>query len=64
MPYRRGIDVVVGRPIPIVQAKVPDPAYVDAVHARYVEELVRIWEEWGDVFAPGARKGGGLEIVE
>ena len=51
MPYRRPINVVVGRPIPIMQNKNPDPAYVDRIHAQYTEELLRIWEEWKDTFA-------------
>lgn len=62
MPYRRPINIVVGRPIPILQAKHPDPAYVDETHERYVAELRRIWDDWKDTFAR-ARKGE-LEIVE
>jgi len=62
MPYRRPINIVVGKPIPIIQNKTPDPAYVDHIHARYVEELVRIWDDWKDTFA--RHRGGELEIVE
>lgn len=62
MPYRRAIDVVVGRPIPILQSKNPDPAYVDSVHEQYTTELLRLWEDWKDVFA--RERKGELEIVE
>ena len=46
MPYRRGLDVVVGRPIEVVQQEKPEQGYVDEVHARYIRELERLW---GDV---------------
>ena len=62
MPYRRPINVVVGRPVPIEQVTSPDPAYVDAIHEKYVAELVRIWDDWKDEFAR-FRKGE-LEVVE
>ena len=65
MPYRRPVNIVVGRPIPVVQARRPDPADVDALHERYVEELLRLWDDWKDTFAPRmVDKGIGLEIVE
>lgn len=62
MPYRRPINLVVGRSIPIVQNKTPDPAYVDEMHQKYVDELLRIWEDWKDTFA--RHRQGELEIVE
>ncbi|KXS93628.1 hypothetical protein AC578_784 [Pseudocercospora eumusae] len=62
MPYRRPINIVVGKPIPIIQAKNPDPSYVDEIHAKYVEELERIWDDWKDTFA--RNRQGELEIVE
>ncbi|KAK4540274.1 hypothetical protein LTR36_009586 [Oleoguttula mirabilis] len=62
MPYRRPINIVVGKPILIQQAKQPDPAEVDRIHALYVAELVRIWDEWKDTFA--RHRVGELEIVE
>ncbi|KAL2831426.1 diacylglycerol acyltransferase [Aspergillus cavernicola] len=52
-PHRRPVNVVVGRPIST--RKMADPlneeGYVEEVHARYIEELQRIWDEWKDVFA-------------
>lgn len=62
MPYRRPVNIVVGRPIRIMQSKAPDPAYVDEIHKKYVDELVRIWEDWKDTFA--RHRQSELEIVE
>ncbi|KAL8784519.1 MAG: hypothetical protein Q9213_003923 [Squamulea squamosa] len=65
MPYRKPLNVVVGHPVKVVQARKGekvDEAYVDEIHAAYVEELERIWEEWKDVF--GVEKGVELRIVE
>ena len=62
MPYRRPINVVVGRPIPIMQTSNPDSALVDEIHAKYVEELLRLWDEWKDVFA--RQRKGELELIE
>ena len=63
MPYRRPLNVVVGRPIRSVQAAHPDEAYVDEIHAKYVLELQRVWNEWKGEFA-GDQMEGDLEIVE
>ncbi|KAF2222037.1 diacylglycerol acyltransferase-domain-containing protein [Elsinoe ampelina] len=62
LPYRRPINIVVGRPIQVQQFARPDPAYVDEIHERYINELIGIWEEWKDVFAQGRK--GELEIIE
>ncbi|TKA71135.1 hypothetical protein B0A55_08217 [Friedmanniomyces simplex] len=62
MPYRRPMNIVVGRPIRIQQARNPDPKYVDEMHEAYVKELERIWDEWKGTFARG--REGELEIVE
>ena len=62
MPYRRPLNVVVGRPIKVGRQEAPDSAYVDELHAQYVRELERIWDEWKDQFARHRR--GELEIVE
>ena len=51
MPYRRPLNVVVGRPIKVVQYAKVEEAYVDELHGLYVEELKRIWREWRGVFA-------------
>ena len=51
MPYRKSLNVVVGRPIKLMQKAHPDKNYVDTMHAEYVKELTRIWDEWKDTFA-------------
>ncbi len=62
MPYRRPLNIVVGRPIKVQQASKPEEAYVDELHDVYVKELERIWEEWKDEFA--VERTGELQIVE
>ncbi|KAK3677519.1 diacylglycerol O-acyltransferase 1 [Recurvomyces mirabilis] len=62
MPYRRPINIVVGKPIRIQQSKTPDPREVDRIHEEYVRELERLWEDWKDTFA--RRRKGELRIVE
>ncbi|KAJ8116988.1 hypothetical protein OPT61_g1705 [Boeremia exigua] len=62
MPYRRPINIVVGKPIRIVQDKHPKPEYMDEVHEKYIEELMRLWNEHKDTFA--RHRTGELEIVE
>ncbi|KAK4945337.1 diacylglycerol O-acyltransferase 1 [Elasticomyces elasticus] len=66
LPYRKAVNVVMGRPIKVVQqggkdGKV-DEAYLDKVHAEYVEELLWLWNEYKDTFAKDRQ--GELEIVE
>ena len=62
MPYRRPLNIVVGRPIKVDQAYVPSESYVDDLHDSYVKELERIWEEWKDEFA--RERTAELQIVE
>ncbi|KAF2156860.1 DAGAT-domain-containing protein [Myriangium duriaei CBS 260.36] len=61
LPYRRPVNIVVGRPINVEQQKSPDPAYVDMIHQRYTDELLGIFDEWKDQFAKGT---AALEIAE
>ena len=65
MPYRRPINLVVGKPVKVVQqggkeGKV-DERYLDEVHEQYVDELKRLWESYKDTFARERR--GELEII-
>ncbi|KAI9693879.1 MAG: diacylglycerol O-acyltransferase 1 [Bathelium mastoideum] len=62
MPYRRPLNVVVGRPLMVQQQEQPDEKYVEELHKEYVKELTRIWDEWKDDFAK--TRTGELEIVE
>ncbi|KAI9370006.1 diacylglycerol acyltransferase-domain-containing protein [Aspergillus egyptiacus] len=54
MPYRRPLNIVVGRPIQVVQQQDRDKiddVYINQLHSEYVQELERLWEEWKDVYA-------------
>ncbi|KAH7132494.1 diacylglycerol acyltransferase-domain-containing protein [Dendryphion nanum] len=51
MPYRKPINIVVGKPIRVKQESHPDKATVDTVHGQYVAELQRLYDEWKDTFA-------------
>lgn len=62
MPYRRPINIVVGKPIMVQIDEKPDAAYVDQIHEQYVNELRRMWDEWKDVFAKD--RDGELEVVD
>ncbi|EER26004.1 diacylglycerol O-acyltransferase 1 [Coccidioides posadasii str. Silveira] len=63
MPYRRPLNIVVGRPIQVMQERNKnniEDAYVDELHARYVAGLQKLWEEWKDTFA--TERASELEI--
>jgi hypothetical protein len=62
MPYRKPLNIVVGRPISVLQEQDPTKDYVDEVHEKYVTELMRLWDDHKDTFAPD--RTGELEIVE
>ncbi|KAF2832310.1 diacylglycerol O-acyltransferase 2A [Ophiobolus disseminans] len=62
MPYRRPINIVVGRPIRVVQDKHPSNETLDDLHQKYINELLRLWDEHKDTFAK--HRQGELEIVE
>ncbi|KAF2876444.1 diacylglycerol O-acyltransferase 2A [Massariosphaeria phaeospora] len=62
MPYRRPINIVVGRPIRVVQNKHPDKEYIEQVHEKYTQELLRLWDEWKHTFAK--ERTAELELVE
>jgi 2-acylglycerol O-acyltransferase 2 len=51
MPYRRPLNIVVGKPIMVEQQTKPDPEYVERIHKQYVKEMRWIWDTWKDVFA-------------
>lgn len=62
LPYRRPLNIVVGNPIPVEQNRKPDDRLVEELHARYIEELQRLWDENKDLFAPD--RTSELEIIE
>jgi 2-acylglycerol O-acyltransferase 2/2-acylglycerol O-acyltransferase 1 len=64
MPYRRPLNIVVGRPISVMQQQNRDKiddSYIDELHSRYVQELQRLWDRWKDVYAKD--RAGELEII-
>lgn len=62
MPYRRPLNIVVGRPIKVKQSNKPTQEEMDALHAEYIKELESIWDTWKDDFAKDRQ--GELEINE
>ncbi|KAJ8069892.1 hypothetical protein OCU04_000303 [Sclerotinia nivalis] len=62
MPYRRPLNIVVGRPIKVVQSKTPEQKDIDRVHEEYVTELERLWDLWKDDFAPNRKTE--LQLIE
>jgi len=62
LPYRRPLNVLVGRPIYVEQQAKPDNSYVDEMHTKYMEELQRMWDDWKDVFAKD--RTAEMEIIE
>jgi 2-acylglycerol O-acyltransferase 2 len=58
MPYRKPLNIVVGRPIEVVQSVGKDvsSAEVDRLHALYMDQLVQLWDKYKDDFAKD-RKG-------
>jgi 2-acylglycerol O-acyltransferase 2 len=52
LPYRRPMNIVVGRPIKVIKQNVPEESYVQETHDAYVRELKLIWETWKEEFAP------------
>ncbi|KAA8895764.1 diacylglycerol O-acyltransferas-like protein 2B [Sphaerosporella brunnea] len=68
MPYRHEVNTVVGAPIfPLKPcAGEPTDEEVAEFQKRYIEELMKLWDEWKDVFAKDRRPGpeGELQIIE
>lgn len=62
MPYRRPLNIVVGRPIKVTQSARPSQDDVDRLHGEYIDELQSLWDKWKDDFA--ADRQGELEICE
>ena len=68
MPYRRAVNIVVGKPIRVQQqggsgsdGKV-DEQYLDQVHREYVDELTSMWNQHKNTFAK--ERLADLEIIE
>ena len=62
-PHRRPLNVVVGKPIEVVQQRwEPDEKYIDQLHGEYVKQLKGLWEDWKETF--GVERDVTFEIVE
>ncbi|KAF7596836.1 hypothetical protein BBP40_012436 [Aspergillus hancockii] len=62
-PYRKPLNVVVGKPISVTQQRWdPDQKYIDELHEQYIEELRKLWDDWKDTF--GMDRSAEFEIVE
>ncbi|CAL3962167.1 unnamed protein product [Diplocarpon coronariae] len=62
MPYRRPLNIVVGKPIRVIQSSQPEQEDIDRVHEEYVQELEAIWHTWKDTFAKDRKEE--LQFVE
>jgi 2-acylglycerol O-acyltransferase 2 len=51
MPYRRPMNIVVGKPIKVTQSAIPEQAEIDRLHGLYVAELQNIWDAYKNEFA-------------
>ncbi|KAF4442411.1 hypothetical protein F53441_11762 [Fusarium austroafricanum] len=53
MPYRRPVNIVIGRPIRVEKAHGPQPAQedIDELHELYVREIEKLWDSYKDQFA-------------
>ncbi|KAH8923683.1 diacylglycerol acyltransferase [Atractiella rhizophila] len=51
MPYRHPIITVIGRPVSVVQKAKPTIEDLRDVQGRYIEELMRIWEEYKNLYS-------------
>ncbi|KAH8735396.1 diacylglycerol acyltransferase-domain-containing protein [Ilyonectria robusta] len=61
MPYRRPVNIVVGKPIQVDRAHGPQPKQreIDLLHEKYVQEIEKLWATYKDQFAAGVE----LEII-
>ena len=62
MPYRRPMNIVVGRPVRVAQNPRPEQEEIDRIHEQYIQELERIWDTLKDEFAP--KREEELQILE
>ncbi|KAI0461830.1 hypothetical protein LJB42_004905 [Komagataella kurtzmanii] len=61
LPYRKPINLVIGRPIPVPYIHSPTQEQIDHYHSLYVEELKRVFEQNKERFNAGSLE---LRIVE
>ncbi|KAF9511243.1 hypothetical protein BS47DRAFT_1331137 [Hydnum rufescens UP504] len=52
LPFRHPIISVIGRPIHVTKNPQPTKNEVEAIQRLYIEELMRVWNTYKDVYAP------------
>lgn len=62
MPFRHPIVSVIGRPIKVEQCLNPTTEQIHEVQKLYIDELVRIWDKYKDLYAKNRTKE--LTLVE
>nr|XP_018259311.1 2-acylglycerol O-acyltransferase 2 [Kwoniella dejecticola CBS 10117]OBR81469.1 2-acylglycerol O-acyltransferase 2 [Kwoniella dejecticola CBS 10117] len=62
MPFRHPIVSIVGKPIQVKKDAHPSDEYVQEMQQQYIEELMRIWDRYKDLYARGRTKE--LTLVE
>ena len=50
LPYRKPIHVVVGAPIEVERIKYPSKEDIEELHARYVEELTKLYDRYNPIY--------------
>ncbi|RCI11812.1 hypothetical protein L249_7378 [Ophiocordyceps polyrhachis-furcata BCC 54312] len=62
MPYRRPVNIVVGKPIEVQESHGPQPsqAVIDRYHQLYVDEVERLFKAYKDQFSRGTSE---LQII-
>ena len=48
--FRKPINVVVGKPIPVPQIDDPSAEQIEEVHAKYVAALVQLYEDYNPTY--------------
>ncbi|KAF9012972.1 diacylglycerol-acyltransferase [Hymenopellis radicata] len=56
LPHRTPVHTVFGRPIPVTKNPNPEQEEVLRLHEVYMEELLRIWDKYKDVYAKDRKK--------
>ncbi|KAI5925234.1 diacylglycerol acyltransferase-domain-containing protein [Camillea tinctor] len=56
MPYRRPLNIVVGKPIQVRQSATVDLEEINRLHDQYVAELQKLWDTHKDEYAPNRKE--------
>jgi hypothetical protein len=55
LPFRKPINTVVGAPIEVTKNPTPSQSDIDNLHARYMEDLQKLFEEHKHKYVTDAR---------